>query len=219
MIKQDKQAGFTIIELLIATIVFSVVLLGASMALIRIGKMYYRGIISSRTQDVARAITDEISQSIQFSGDTIMLDVPMTSATPTGLGISATCIGRTRYVALKNRQVTKDSPSASLNQAYHALWRDQYSASCGGDTINMNQKTPSSGGTELLGEHMQIASLSIQNSPAGSSRYNISVKIIYGDKDLVSYDGSGNATGCKNVDGSEWCAVSELNTTVFKRVL
>lgn len=70
LITQHNQRGFTIIELMIATTVFSVVLLICSFAMLQIGRTYYKGIAMSRTQTVSRSIMDEVSQAIQFSGGT-----------------------------------------------------------------------------------------------------------------------------------------------------
>lgn len=57
-------AGFTIVELMIATVVFSVILILITTGIIQIGKAYYKGIIGSRTQETARKITDEVGRSI-----------------------------------------------------------------------------------------------------------------------------------------------------------
>lgn len=65
------QRGFTIIELMISTVVFSLVLLAASAAIIQIGKKYYKGITNARTQEVARSTVDEIAQSLQFTNQSI----------------------------------------------------------------------------------------------------------------------------------------------------
>ncbi len=63
---QNKK-GFTIVELMIATVVFTLVLLMASAAIIEVGKKYYKGITYARTQEVARSVVEEISQSLQFT--------------------------------------------------------------------------------------------------------------------------------------------------------
>ncbi len=60
--KQLKPHGFTIIELLIATTIFSVVLLLAASGLLYIGRLYYKGLTSSATQEAARNIMQELTQ-------------------------------------------------------------------------------------------------------------------------------------------------------------
>ena len=59
------QSGFTLLELMIATTIFSVILLLCTVGLIQIGKTYYKGSAIVRTQNVARDITDNITQAIQ----------------------------------------------------------------------------------------------------------------------------------------------------------
>jgi prepilin-type N-terminal cleavage/methylation domain-containing protein len=69
--ESKSQKGFTIIELMISTVIFSLVLLGASAAIIQIGKKYSKGITYARTQEVARSTVDEIAQSLQFTSQSI----------------------------------------------------------------------------------------------------------------------------------------------------
>lgn len=59
--------GFTIVELLIATVTFSVILLVITTAIIQFSKVYYKGVATSKTQEVALSIADEMSRSAQFS--------------------------------------------------------------------------------------------------------------------------------------------------------
>src|SRR3990172_9120101 len=61
--------GFTIVELMIATTIFSVILLIVTFGMLQIGRTYYKGITLTKTQNAARSIIDTISQDIQFSGE------------------------------------------------------------------------------------------------------------------------------------------------------
>lgn len=63
---RDNQRGFTLLELMIATTIFSSILLLLTFGLINIGKSYYKGRNTARTQELARRVMDEISQSIRF---------------------------------------------------------------------------------------------------------------------------------------------------------
>ena len=64
--KRAEQNGFTIIELLIATTVFSLILLISVAGILQISRMYYRGVTQSRTQETARSIIDEVGEAIRF---------------------------------------------------------------------------------------------------------------------------------------------------------
>jgi prepilin-type N-terminal cleavage/methylation domain-containing protein len=66
---RSYSSGFTILELMIASAVFAVVLLVVAIGAISLTNSYYKGITSSDVQSVARAIMSEVSQSIQFSAN------------------------------------------------------------------------------------------------------------------------------------------------------
>ena len=51
------QKGFTVLELMIATTVFSVMLLLTTTGMIQIGKVYYKGLVTAKTQDTVRSIS------------------------------------------------------------------------------------------------------------------------------------------------------------------
>src|SRR5690606_2255321 len=94
--KEGGSAGFTIVELLIATVVFSMVLLVCAFAILHVGRMYYKGMIISRTQDVSRKVIEDVAGAIQFgpSGNDVVR--PGTGTAPAA-DIRAWCIGTTRY--------------------------------------------------------------------------------------------------------------------------
>lgn len=67
---QKSESGFTIVELMIATVVFSMVLLVCAYAILHVGRMYYKGMVMNRTQDVARRIVDDVADTVKFgTGD------------------------------------------------------------------------------------------------------------------------------------------------------
>lgn len=63
---RKDESGFTLTELMIATTIFSTILLLITLGLLSIGKNYYKGRNTARTQDVARRVIDEITQAIQY---------------------------------------------------------------------------------------------------------------------------------------------------------
>lgn len=65
--KKMNTKGFTIIELLIATVTFALILLIITAAIIQFSKVYYKGVATSKTQEVARSIADDMSRAAQFS--------------------------------------------------------------------------------------------------------------------------------------------------------
>ena len=70
-------------------------------------------------------------------------------------------------------------------------------------------------GRELLGNHMRLGTLDI--TPNGSL-YTIHLRVIYGDNDLLSDTSDFSKASCVgSIPGSQFCAVSDLTTTVQKR--
>ncbi len=204
--------GFTILELLVASTVFAVILLVVAIGVIRFTNSYYKGITSSKTQATARSIIAEISQSLQFGKN-------MTPRAGAG-GVSGFCIDNTLYSYAIGQQVTDNAPDASKHQGYHGLV-----VSTGGDCSAATPSLPNTAAVpassrELLGQHMRLGALTVT---AAGNLYTIHVRVLYGDDDLFTpaVFGSTNWANeiCSGTSGSQFCAVSDLTTTVERRLL
>ena len=223
--KKLNTRGFTIIELMIAATVFSIILLGASSAIIQIGRMYYKGVISSRTQNVTRTIMDDLSRAVQFSGDDItIIDDPLVApagVSPVLIPKGVFCIGSDRYTFLENTQLSLTTADTSNwnndHKSPHVLWKDEAAnpSNC------RRQGSPSLGvpnpgnGEELMGEDMRIVNLDISGQ---DDLWTIDLTVAYGDDDVFE-NGDATTERCRGiVTGSQWCAVSKLTTSVYKRV-
>lgn len=214
-----RSAGFTIMELMIATVVFSVVLLLVTAGILQISRVYYKGITESTTQNTARNIIDTISQGIQFSGS----EVELTTGTDPGKDYSF-CIGNKQYTYRLGSQVM-NNPSSS-DQSWHALVERRINGSCSGATTqSLNQQTVT--GRDLVGQRMRLAKLSVENLEA--NRYRVTVRVVYGDADLLRSPSNPSDpvetaamrpdAVCQSVSaGTQFCASSELSTVVVKRV-
>ncbi len=161
VIKNNK--GFTLLELLISTTVFSVILLLCTFGLIQVGRNYYRGATITRTQNVARSVMSTLTQSIQFSGS----DFEGTPSVPPVQPV-AFCIGSLRYTYKLNTQVD--------NNGGYAL---KTSECINGAPSNNKQ-------TELLGKGMSLRTFTIEKS---GDYYTITLLIAYGDSDLLNAQG------------------------------
>lgn len=224
-----KQRGFTLVELLIATTVFSIVLLAASAALVQVGRLYYKGVITSRAQTAARTVMDDVSRTIQFSSGSYT-PVPSDPDAPSGSPpIQAYCIGNTRYTYVLGMQVNNKIPSGIYdsaeypNQIRHGLWQDQIGAEqCGDELPQLQKDNPYEGyasakeGRELLSNGMRLQNFQVTLLPGQSDVFNVGVTVIYGDDDLLN--DPDNPTSCKgSTVGGQWCAISALNTVVYSR--
>lgn len=213
-----SDGGFTIIELMIATVIFSMILILITVGVIRFNDAYYRGITQSDTQNVARTVMSNIAQSIQFTDGTVTAGMSGTG------GWQGLCVGGQFYQYLPGKQLTTNS-TLGPNQTNKALIESSGPA-CSGSTPGS-----SLAGSELLSPHMRLSNLSV--SSVGTDLFKIEVRVVYGDDDLVcasSVAGScGNASDtsgatapdaeCKeSVAGSQFCAEADLSTVVQKRI-
>ncbi|MES2971668.1 MAG: prepilin-type N-terminal cleavage/methylation domain-containing protein [Patescibacteria group bacterium] len=197
-----KQAGFTILELMIATTVFSVVLLLCTYGIMHISRTFHKGLSSAATQEVTRSALDEIGQAIQFSGGPVMqIYNPATK-------IGVLCVNNQRYTYILDKQL--------ISPQQNVMAVDNPASNCLGGLQDLATGTGFSGTPrELLSRRMRLTKLDIDDNYGGdTSLYKVTIKVIYGDDDLL--DGTGGCIG--NNFGGQFCASSELTTLVRKRV-
>lgn len=202
-----NRAGFTIVELMIASAVFSVVLLVCASGLIQIGRVYYKGITSSQTQESARSIMDDISRAIQFSGGRIT----QTLVPPTSWDSQDRfCIGGNKYSFQKGKQLVDSSPTSDQTRQALVISED---AACGSPNLT------AAGSKEFLTVNQRVVNLKVEPVPGTLNLYRVNLVIAAGDEELFIKDVNGYVTACKSSRlGGQFCAISELNTTVQKRV-
>lgn len=221
---KNRQKGFTIIELLIATSVFSMLLLIILTAVTIVGKMYYKGVTNAKTQEVARRLAEDISQQLQYSSDAPAPKggLPLTFNSGDKLGF---CVGEVRYIIVPNKLVTPGK---------HAIWADrdafQTPVPCTVTDVNMDAAQPSTTphARDLLPEDMRLLDLKILPLNSQGTLWKIYVKVAYGVDDLlvdsadytqkISPSNFRNAV-CKGSEvGSQFCSVSEIEATVYRRL-
>ena len=208
--REQQVKGFTIIELLVATVVFSVVLLVVTAGILQIARVYYKGVTESSTQNTARNIIDVVSQAIQFSGG----DVTATTAIPSPGTSYAFCVGNQQFSYTVGWQV-ENSPNVLLNQSWHALVQNTASG-CASSSPAQNVRNQAVNGRDLMGSHMRLANLVV--APLGSNQYRVQVRVVYGDNDLLFNPTAANAS-CRGFKaGTQFCSVADLSTVVVKRV-
>jgi len=207
--RHATSSGFTIIELLVATAVFSVVLLVLAAGVLQISRMYYKGLTEANTQNVARSITDVISQSIQFGGG----DVTTTAASPAPGSLNAFCVGNQQFSFTPGYQLV-DNPDPSKFQTYHALVVTT-KAGCPGQAPQ-DVRQPTVTGRELLDTNMRLSKLGVTN--LGGNLYRVDVRVVYGDDDLLKNPTANNSSCINASAGTQFCSVSDLSTVVTKRV-
>lgn len=214
--RQKKEGGFTIVEFMIATAVFSMVLLVCAYAIVYIGRVYYKGIITNRAQDAARMVIEDMAGAIQFgprADDLNSFARTSPERTDSGVVQQAICIGRNRYTFAKGVSLGTES-----GQSQHVLWKDQIpegSTSCIADAV-MNSSTPSGvdGARELLGKNMRVSNMSVTRN---GNIFTVRALIAYGDTaDLFTDTTFSECQGVAN--GGQFCATSGFTTNVVKRL-
>jgi prepilin-type N-terminal cleavage/methylation domain-containing protein len=229
---EKRQAGFTIVELMVATAVFSLVLVVILYGVLSFSHAYYSGVNSTAIQNTARSITNSVSQAIEFSGNEI---TPVTNISGS---TNYFCVGGATYYYAVGAMYDGASPSAADPGLYMIP-----------GICSNTPSIPAAGGKELLGTDMRITYLDVSQSSANmqltSPRlYNVALGLTFGQSDLlcnISKNGSGNkgdclkntsqysqgvavtGTGpndvvCRLVTGYEFCAHAGLSTTVSLRV-
>lgn len=222
----SDQSGFTIIELMIASLIFAVILVVITSGIISFTARYYKGIHSSETQTVARNLMDIIAQQLEYGN----------GGTSNTLVQGAT--GTDRFMCIGTTQINYQL-GAELGQPGNTygviVSTKQPTAVCGA--------TPGTSAREMLGTNMRLTNLAVSQTPGGvSSLFTISAGVAYGDTDLLcdsslptnvaggcdptraalNYDDSqwaaqGQFINCRPGGASQFCAFSHLSTEVAAR--
>ena len=199
--------GFTIIELLIATVVFSSILLIATIGIIYISKTYVEGQVVIKNQDNTQAILQNLSSAIKFddnSNHNIVL--PMLNSASHNYFF---CVGNYEYIYSLNQLFNDRSTSVGLSQL-----PNNNSPICSYPTVL-------TGARQLLSQNERIGELNITSS---SNIYDITLNIAYGNDSVLQTLGSTASPPsyqyrCTiSAFSISLCAVSSLSTIVTPRI-
>ena len=231
----SSEDGFTIVELMVALSVFAVILMMSTVIMINIANLYNKGVNEANLQNTSRNIISDISSSIQFTGnisDPTGCNGTLTAcwaqqysyeigSTSSYANVYSYCIGSTRYSYVLDTENGTNAP----NQLPHVLWRDTLKNISTCPTLDLTSSSgPSSdsnavpgSGFDMLPPHMRIDKFFVDQTGPNSGLYAVDIWIAYGDDDLLTIASDGSAT-CSGGVGTQFCAVSALNTTVTKRL-
>lgn len=212
--KVSGERGFTVVELMIATVVFSVVLLVITFGIIQISRTYYKGVTENNTQNTARSIMDTVTQAIQLNGGAVT-DTPA-APVPANGGSQAFCVGNQQFSYRLGWQLKDGAVNATNHETPRALVLRDNVANCAGAPAQ-NLSGGGVTGRELLAPHMRLAALDVENI-TGTNTYRVSIKVVYGDWDILDDELRPEAK-CRGIRaGTQFCAVADLSTVVTKRV-
>jgi len=201
--RSKNSRGFTIIELLIATTVFSVVLLIFLTAIIRVSELFYKGVNLSNTQESARNIMQNITEDVKFYQQPIY----------TFPSKNYFCIGGHRYTYSLGTQYNIVTPGS-----YGVL---QEKTACV-DPTTAGYTPNTSTGQELLSPGMQLNKMNIN---CANNQCTIGVHVVfYGADNTVLKSPSKDPLGYKAPDAectglpntTQSCATADFNGTVLQ---
>jgi prepilin-type N-terminal cleavage/methylation domain-containing protein len=203
---QQGQKGFTIVELMMATLVFSMILLLVTLGVLQVNRVYYKGVTEANTQAVARTVMDTVSQAIQFNGGNVT-PIP-TAASPTAGTKYYVCVNNQQFIYWPGYQLVSGTPGT--HQTNQALIQRTIAGSCTAPTGTIT-------GRELLSPNMRLSNLQV--SQIGTTNlYKVQVRIVYGD-DTVMNNPTTTSSNCKGIRaGNQFCSITDLTTVVEKRV-
>lgn len=202
-----ESGGFTIIELMIAISVLSVIMLVSSSAIIFIARQYQNGVTRTTLQSASRQLHQKITDSIKFSDSEII--------STSNSGYSAICIGSSRYF-FKTPDSTLDSPLKIDNMSnlfYNTRNTEYNNIECGNDLIE-------SSSTRLLPNNSRVAQAKINCSDESPKSCSIKTSFISGDGDLFIVNPAVTADGlrCKSGIGNQWCSIVNLSSIVNSKL-
>jgi prepilin-type N-terminal cleavage/methylation domain-containing protein len=169
--------GFTIIELLIATTIFSVVLVVIVSSFLQIGRMFYKGVSINNTNEAARNLVDSITSDARLS------TFQPGGTDPSNASKKYFCVGPHRYTYILAKQVKDTNINSNASTMTAGLVQDKTDGACKSPTdLPSNAATVPS---QILGPDMQLNDISVQNNVSGSSLLIRTHIVFYGSDNTV----------------------------------
>lgn len=195
MIRQN-QRGFTVIELLLATTFFSVIIMMVTAGFIQINRSYTRGTIVRNMQNNARVLFEDISRTIRDS-------------TPGGLVYSNTqpyriCVPGIRYGW---NQFNGSGRSTESLPAGTSMVKSYDTGTCTG-AMPANATSP-------LGENMIVQHMAITPIVPGNNRTVRFVMVI--SSPTAELTTQGENAQCRTAQNSQYCDVVRLESVITLR--
>jgi prepilin-type N-terminal cleavage/methylation domain-containing protein len=194
--KDLSQKGFTIIELMIASMVFSVLIIMVSAVTLGVAKQYQKATYTAQLNDSSRNVHQTLSQTIGYGGEYDKLENLN--------GYYGFCSGKTRIFY-------KPSTSSSINSG---LYKDILD-----DTEDCSTSIPNAvdfGVENLLPKNGFVTNLSIDSIGSGNT-YNVSTTFKVGTADM--FVDSDIAKNClPTLKGGDFCTEVTYTNVVTAKI-
>lgn len=213
---------------MVALSVLSTILVISTVIMVQISKWYSKGVNTANLQNASRNITADVTSALQFSGIAPLANRtkdPVCQPAPVGCAkVYAYCLGNIRYSYILDRKLGTDEGTSPAVPTEHVLWRDTMKTSANCNPLNITVPgTPRDadtntdiGGYEMAAANMRLMRFDLSETPAGSGIYTLVLNMAYGDGDLVV--NNGGKAGCKGGQGTEFCAASNNQTSISRRL-
>ena len=199
-----NQAGFTLVELVMAMAVFSFMLTIIMVGFLGVVKTHESGVVQRNTQQNARLAMDQLSKAAQRSSQAItIVTSPATVSTSEIDKVCLASFGQNLVFEVKPIYV-----SASLTVQSLTL-----------GTISAGQCKSAATFTRLTDNSSTVTQFKVTTIPKlgaslGAIETALSVASAYGVSDL---DGSKQQTSCSPGPGSQFCSVTTIDSTAALR--
>jgi len=215
--KSKNHKGFTIVELMIAISVFSVVMIIATTGILLIARQYQAGVTKTAMQSATRDIHQKISDSIKYSGGKITVEENSGNVT----GYYVVCVGKIRYFyKTPSRLINNETDFNNMSGLHFQQQTNPYkngnalAGECGylvNDDINAQQ---------LLPNNAKVALFNVtETEDEGVTKTAIiDTTFVKGDYDLFNLGVPPKDLKCKSGVGNEWCSVVSLSSIVNPRL-
>lgn len=192
------QKGFTIIELMVATTVFSLILMVCLASFIQVSRMFYKGYNMARTQEATRMVAESIADDIRFA------QLPPTVPAPDYF-----CVGLHRYKFDFGNHMGDAPWDLATN---YGIVRENIVGGCPSPTIAGS----GSAEEEMLTEGMQLNRFNVS---CANKRCLVDIHVVfYGVETDVftpsATDSNAQCTG--SLSGSQYCATATFTNTILQ---
>lgn len=206
--KKGVERGFTVIELLIATTVFSTVILLGLTGFVQIGRSYYKGVTISQTNEAARQVLNEVSANIRLGSS-------VSSLGQAGSGRFFYCVGSHRYTFMTFNMVDSGNHD---NVTKFGLLQDSLSGDNACGNPFGNPAVPLNNPVELLSNQMRLLKFNISSVGGNSKLYSVDLSVAYGQDSALTDPASADAQCKLNLGGTQFCAITKLSTVVYEGI-
>lgn len=232
---QKLQAGFTILELMIATVIVSVILLLVTSVMVGIQNLYNKGVsqesIQNNVRNIVNAVTQEIQDANGLAGSSVKTVNNVESGTVDGITYTeqATCIGSTEYLYVIGAQVGSETQQG--------LWQDtKPPGGCGlfapNPTPDLISGTNMDSGVAYLASGARLTDFEVilpSTVPGSDTNYQVYASVAIGTDGtngtakLLNLNPAGPSghydysARCITQIGDQFCATASLSTEVGQR--